>query len=273
MIVVDDGSTDQTSSVVQAYKDERIRYIYQPNQGACVARNRGVSEARGLYIAFQDSDDEWMEDKLERQIAYMEQTQADVVFHAFRRHGLEAEPERIPSETIPSRQVFFEDIIPVNMISTQTILGKKTCFQEEQFNPAFPRYQDWELGMRLVRKYKVFYDSAELAYVYVSPDSISKKPELALQAVFGILHNTVGGYREITTQLRNENQFSKERILSLESQLQRAEHDNDALVCQLQHAANDNKALNRLVETYCNSTSWKITAPLRTISRWIRRKK
>ena len=139
LIVVDDGSTDQTRSVVQAYKDERIRYIYQSNQGACVARNRGVSEARGLYIAFQDSDDEWMEDKLERQIAYMEQTQADVVFHAFRRHGLEAEPERIPSETIPSRQVFFEDIVPVNMISTQTILGKKTCFQEEQFNPAFPR--------------------------------------------------------------------------------------------------------------------------------------
>lgn len=71
VIVVDDGSTDQTPEVLKKYKD-KILYIRQENMGAGAARNRGLVEARGKYIAFLDSDDIWLDFKLELQVAVME---------------------------------------------------------------------------------------------------------------------------------------------------------------------------------------------------------
>ena len=69
-IVVDDGSTDDTETVVLSLGDSRIRYCRQPeNRGPAAARNRGMREAKGEFIAFLDSDDEWFPDKLELQVA------------------------------------------------------------------------------------------------------------------------------------------------------------------------------------------------------------
>ena len=72
VIVVDDGSTDNSRQVLAGAYGDSIRYFYQPNQGASVARNRGVAEARGEWIAFLDSDDLWEKDKLEWQLKTLE---------------------------------------------------------------------------------------------------------------------------------------------------------------------------------------------------------
>ncbi|MBM2835200.1 MAG: glycosyl transferase [Candidatus Brocadiaceae bacterium] len=64
IIVVDDGSTDGTRDVLEPYRD-RIRYMYQDNKGVSAARNTGIQESRGEWIAFLDSDDEWLPNKLE----------------------------------------------------------------------------------------------------------------------------------------------------------------------------------------------------------------
>jgi len=73
LIVVDDASTDETAEVVRAVDDPRVRYIRQEsNAGPGAARNRGIKEARASLVAFQDSDDEWMPDKLEKQLAGLE---------------------------------------------------------------------------------------------------------------------------------------------------------------------------------------------------------
>ncbi|HTS07798.1 MAG TPA: glycosyltransferase family A protein [Candidatus Eisenbacteria bacterium] len=72
VIVVDDGSSDETNEVLQHTFGDRIRYFAQANQGASVARNRGIEEARGEWIAFLDSDDEWEQDKLEWQFKALE---------------------------------------------------------------------------------------------------------------------------------------------------------------------------------------------------------
>jgi glycosyltransferase involved in cell wall biosynthesis len=68
VIVIDDGSTDDTGRVLNATFGERVRYYAQPNQGASVARNQGIERARGRWIAFLDSDDRWEKDKLEWQL-------------------------------------------------------------------------------------------------------------------------------------------------------------------------------------------------------------
>lgn len=71
LIVVDDGSTDGTSELLSSFKD-LVQVIRQPNSGPSMARNAGIRAARGKFIAFLDSDDEWMPDKLERQLPLMQ---------------------------------------------------------------------------------------------------------------------------------------------------------------------------------------------------------
>ncbi len=69
IIIVDDGSTDETWKLFVNYPDKRVKYYkYNENKGACYARNYGVSLSSGLYIAFQDSDDIWFQNKLELEI-------------------------------------------------------------------------------------------------------------------------------------------------------------------------------------------------------------
>ncbi|MEI8037372.1 MAG: glycosyltransferase family 2 protein [Verrucomicrobiota bacterium] len=79
VIVIDDGSTDGTAGALLPLMD-RIRYIRTPNRGVSAARNRGILEARGDWIAFQDSDDSWSPDKLQRQLECIERTGAQVCF-------------------------------------------------------------------------------------------------------------------------------------------------------------------------------------------------
>lgn len=71
MLVVDDGSTDETPTVLESYRD-RIRVIRQENRGRSGARNRAVREARGPYLSFLDSDDRWLPEKLEREVPVLE---------------------------------------------------------------------------------------------------------------------------------------------------------------------------------------------------------
>ena len=68
LIVVDDGSTDDTREVVGSFNDSRIRYIYQENRGLPAARNTGIKASRGEYIAFLDSDDIWLTQNLELKV-------------------------------------------------------------------------------------------------------------------------------------------------------------------------------------------------------------
>lgn len=86
LIIVDDCSTDNTKRITDQYKDMRIHYCYQPyNSGVAIARNRGISLAKGRYIAFLDSDDLWMSEKLERQLAFMQKNHYGFTYTEYRQ--------------------------------------------------------------------------------------------------------------------------------------------------------------------------------------------
>jgi len=183
VIVVDDASTDGTQTAVLELSDERIRYIRLPeNAGACAARNRGLDMARGSFIAFQDSDDVFHGDKLEKQLAYLEESGADVTACAMNRIRWDGAQEAFPPNA-ENRDLPFRELLLENLCSTQCILGRAEVFREVRFDEGLPRLQDWDLMLRIARRYRIALDARPLVDVHLQPDSISQKPRLLLTAL------------------------------------------------------------------------------------------
>ena len=178
LIIVDDGSTDNTEEVVKTLDDERVIYIKQTNQGACAARNNGIDHAKGEFIAFQDSDDVWHEDKLEKQIKCLRETGADIVLC----NRLLCQNELKDVETHIFNKGFFETNTLPYGICPQMFLGTSTIFKTNKFDIEMPRYQDFELLLRLQNKCSIFYDDVPLVDYYLQVDSISKNNEKLLKA-------------------------------------------------------------------------------------------
>jgi glycosyltransferase involved in cell wall biosynthesis len=179
LIVVDDNSTDDTLEVLAGICDRRLKVFSLPRTGgACHARNYGVTQAQGEYIAFNDSDDEWMTLKLVRQMEYLLQNKFDVV-------GCQMLVAGNGKEVVfPAKPHFSADQIHRrNYISTQTILGKKKCFVEEPFDDDLPRFQDWDLVIRLSNRYRVGIVPEVLVNTFIQRDSISLSYDKAIYAL------------------------------------------------------------------------------------------
>lgn len=180
LIVVDDCSADGTEAVIAGVNDKRIRFIQlDKNSGACAARNRGIDEAKGGVIAFNDSDDVWHADKLEKQLAFMQRTRADVVVSSMAVFDEEkgAFLFHFP-DTAKTREgpVTYEDLLRYNSTSTQLLFARAECLKETKFDPSMPRFQDWEVSLRLAKKYRLFHQDEILVDTFIQKDSITKNP-------------------------------------------------------------------------------------------------
>lgn len=132
LIVVDDGSTDATPSVVRGMGGN-IRYVYQDNMGIAGARNTGVSLATGAFLAFLDSDDVWMPGKLTRQMAvFAARPETDVVYgHAEQFFSPEIEPE------FRQRLKTGEGILPAPL-PTSMLIRRAAFDHVGPFDPQYP---------------------------------------------------------------------------------------------------------------------------------------
>ena len=184
IIIVDDNSSDGTSEKVQEISDNRVDYIkLERNSGACAARNTGIRNAHGDYIAFQDSDDYWYPEKLEKQFAFLSSYDADVSFCRFRRINTAGEEIALfPHEETAQGILTYKDLLFENLASTQCIIAKKSVMNRELFDERYPRFQDWELILRLSGKYRTAYQKEVLVDVLVQDKSISGNPHNAVLA-------------------------------------------------------------------------------------------
>lgn len=186
IIIVDDFSTDDTQQVVMSMQDSRIRYIrLDQNYGGSYARNVGIRSSNGLYIAFQDSDDEWCRTKLQEQIVLLENSDKNVglVYTGFNRVSDE-DVVYVPSGCVRKKQgdVFFE-IIRGNFVGTPTVLIRKKCFDRAgYFDVDLPRLQDWDLFIRVSMYYKFLLINKPLVLAHHQSDSISANKKALITA-------------------------------------------------------------------------------------------
>ena len=196
LVIVDDGSTDNTEDVVKSFGNERIRYIRNKrNKGAGVARNTGIGIAENEYIAFQDSDDEWFPEKLEKQMKIFDSVgpKVGVVYTGFWR--IKHNRKRyVPPKEIVQRDGVLSKALGVravyeNFVSMSTSVVRKDCFRKAgDFDEQLPRFQDWELWIRISKHYDFRCVDEPLVNAYESLDSISRRSTAALFALKHILH-------------------------------------------------------------------------------------
>ncbi len=191
VIVVDDASTDDTRRVVARLDDPRVRYIsHDTNRGGAAARNTGIAAARGAYIGFQDSDDEWLLEKLEKQMRVFRDHggDADIVYCGLLRAQC-GSVVYIPESRIEVRQGdLLSQLLLGNFVSTQTLLVRRERIEDEGgFDERLGRFQDWELAIRLAAKFKFSLVDEPLVIVHETPGNITSNDAAGAAALELIL--------------------------------------------------------------------------------------
>lgn len=169
VVVIDDGSTDRTGEIVRNYR-EPVKYIRQGNQGPSKARNTGIEQSKGEYIAFLDADDLWTEDKLKLQIGFLEShPEVGMVFSdmlTFNEKGI-IEPSYLRKvkrkhfyETLSAEQEALKDpfqmLLVANFIPTGSVVLRRSCLEEAGlFDESISSVEDLDMWMRVSIFHKV----------------------------------------------------------------------------------------------------------------------
>jgi glycosyltransferase involved in cell wall biosynthesis len=182
LILIDDGSTDETIELLSEYTDDgRTRLIKQENRGFPGARNRGIEEGEGDYYAFIGQDDLWDSKKLERQIAYLESTDDDIV-HTNALH-IDENGEIIgrrhnddpPLQT--HRKMFIRELFMHSFICIQSVLANTKVFEEHRFDESLSINCDHELWLRLAGEFNFGYMPDEIVYKRFHGSNVSGRYE------------------------------------------------------------------------------------------------
>jgi len=167
ILIIDDGSTDNTEAVVQALSGP-IRYIKQINSGPSSARNRGIAQSKGKYIAFLDVDDEWEPSKIESQVIFFENDKnLSIVATGYVRCDAGLSPVETIVLAIPSKNrgvVPFRMLLEKNQLLTSSIMIKKQTLDEcGFFDEKIYFGEDWDLWVRTAQLGGIGYIQTPLA--------------------------------------------------------------------------------------------------------------
>jgi len=200
LIIINDGSTDETEEKVKEYQklDKRIIYIKnKKNQGPSAARNIGIKSARGEFIAFLDDDDEWLPTKIEKQVHILESLppQHALCFTAFwivrggeKTYSPDKELKAIcyDNKKIRERLLALLSFIP----QPSSILVRKEClFNVGLFDEKMSAFEDYDLFFKLSRRYFFKFIDSPLWYYHKTPNSLSSRiGEICMKARIYLLN-------------------------------------------------------------------------------------
>ena len=182
ILVIDDGSTDNTDQIVRQISDDRVIYIRQSHSGLpAVGRNKALAHARGRYIAFLDSDDLWLPQKLARQVKYMD-SHPNIAMTYTNAYAFTNDPDKFnPTSILSARQgmsgYIFEELYGNPVILNLTVMIRSDVVSQVGMfdeNPQLKANEDYEYWVRIAFRYQISYIDESLALYRQHPAGISK---------------------------------------------------------------------------------------------------
>ncbi|MBP62399.1 MAG: hypothetical protein CMJ62_12840 [Planctomycetaceae bacterium] len=181
MLIVDDGSSDETCDVVAGFRDDRIQLHRISHSGLpAVARNAGLKRASGKYVAFLDADDVWLPEKLATQISYLEsQPAVGMVFSkCYVWNGQTRSPSKIAPDLcgVPNPGKLFSLLCTNPVICNSSTVMRRSLFDQYGYLDEDPRHrgtEDYELWLRLSPHVPFGFVDLPLFWYRTSPDSLS----------------------------------------------------------------------------------------------------
>jgi glycosyltransferase involved in cell wall biosynthesis len=212
ILVVDDGSKDETREVLAKKYGDSIRYLYKENGGVSKARNYGIEQASGKYIAFLDADDLWMPEKLEKQVALLESNQETGLSYT---GAIKVDEKLELKGYIPAQK--YDDaceglLLNMNiLVLSSSIVRKDIILQTNGFDSQFSTCADKEYWLRLslltkfapVEDFLVKY--RDVANSMSSNPDLSKKDTLGVLDKFFSLPNLPNKYKKLKNKAISNN--------------------------------------------------------------------
>jgi len=176
LLVVDDGSTDDTRQLVAGYGD-RVGYIHQPNRGPSAARNLGIKNARAEWICFLDSDDRWLKRKLQTQVELVTKNPDVKVCYTdeiWIRNGVRVNPKKIHRKY---SGWIYQRCLPLCIISPSSVMVHRQVFEKVGlFDEQLPVCEDYDLWLRISSQYPITFIPKPLIIKNGGhPDQLSRK--------------------------------------------------------------------------------------------------
>ncbi len=180
LLVVDDGSSDQTFDLLMMLKQTDSRMIVLKNEcniGVAATRNRAINLAKGEYIAFLDSDDIWKVDKLQKQITLLKKNNGDLCFTSYEFVDVSGISIRQPPYIVPQKTSYY-NMLCENVVGLSTVLVRRDILRNVQFEKEW-FHEDYVLWLSLLRMGKTFWGISDVLMTYRMGGRSSNKAKAA----------------------------------------------------------------------------------------------
>lgn len=189
IIVVDDGSTDNTKDVISKLQSQypNIKYVYQTNQGSQKARNNGIKNATTELIGFLDSDDEYLPEKIQKQVAVFLSKDVDIVSCFMKRVFENGKEHRYG--WIVDENALVELLKYKTYVDNNSALFKKTCFDKIRFDENCKSSQEWDLHISMAQhfKYQTVKEVLSIYHMQETDNNVFRTADVEFKGIYYVL--------------------------------------------------------------------------------------